>query len=260
MSTAPPAPRISFMGRWLRAAHLGVVGAGAGSGVLAISAVAVSGLDLSPVEATMLLHLSLLATLGGLPFTLADPCAELIASTPWSLAVDKALRAVVSSTAIAMAWLLQVALLPYLMAGGQGVSGAGLLVEVTPFLLVVLAATWRVPGPRSAGAGLGALLVLYLVCWWASGPLLLFAAPGEEAFAATRTRWLVLTAACALALGAVAALPAIRRRVRALRQPPGARHQDHRGRHSRHRHYGRSPAAPAGPTEVPAPPSSISQW
>ena len=243
----PMAPQIIFVGRWLRAAHLSVVGAGAGCGVLATCAVAASGLELKPTEATMLLHLSLLATLLGLPFILADPCAELISSTPWSLTVEKSLRAAVASTAIALAWLVQVALLPRLMAEGQGMRGVGLAMEVAPFILVVLAATWRVPGPRSAGAGLGALIGLYVACWWASGPLLLFAAPGEAPFAATRTRWLVLTAACALILGAVAALPAIRRWVRALRQQPGARHRSHRGR---------SPAAPVGPTTTPAPPSS----
>lgn len=189
---------------WARTGSMHVVLVGCLAGPCLLAAIRGQQVFLSVFDATMLLHVTLLVTLLGMPFTLADPCSQLLASLPHSFTRIRAERALAASALVMASWGLQLALIPAIITSHQEYQGQYLAIEVIPFLLLALALSWHVaPGGAGTTRTLGGLIALYLLCWFSAPAFTLFANPSDTHFAASRWNWVVLTLITALALALV---------------------------------------------------------
>lgn len=192
----------------LRTTRFGPLACGAVVSVLVLLVPIMLGADLDFLDATLTLHLAMVAMLLGAAFVLDDPAHPLTEMLPISARHVSVIRMAVSLLPITACWAVLLWLAPLTVSSVAAYPRAGLVLE--PYAL--LAWTWVFAvgiGSRSSARGgvlaAPALLVLSVVPALLPDSAAFYVAPGAPAFADSRVRWVVL-----LVTGLVGLLTALR--------------------------------------------------
>lgn len=191
----------------VRTTRLGPLACSAALSVLVLVVPIALGAELDFLDATLTLHLAMVAMLIGTAFVLDDPAQPLTEVLPVSARHVRAVRMVLTLVPVTLCWAVLLWLAPMTVTSVAAYPRAGLVVE--PYAL--LAWTWACAafaGSRRGGRGSSlaapALLVLSVVPALLPDSVAFYVSPGAPGFAESRLRWVVLLVAGLVALVVVA--------------------------------------------------------
>lgn len=192
----------------IRTTRFGPLACSAALSVLVLLVPIVLGAELDFLDATLTLHLAMVAMLIGTAFVLDDPAQPLTEVLPVSARYVRAVRMVLTLVPVTVCWAVLLWLAPMTVTSVAAYPRAGLIVE----LYALLAWTWACAGfagSRRGGRGstlaAPALLVLSVVPALLPDSVAFYLSPGAPGFVESRLRWTVLLVA-GLAVLLVAAL------------------------------------------------------
>lgn len=196
------------------------------SAALGLSVIAVPfalGIRFGFIDATLLIHLSMVVMLSGSALTLDDPAIATTRVLPISAVRVATIRMTVAIFVLTPAWVLQLALAPHLITASGQFDAKGLFIEAYGLLVWTWVVAWWRVSSRSDGSGavaaapalfLGAVAIGFL-----PHQIALFVNPAEPEFGQSRLRWCVLlTAGIVLLTSAMSRASGARRRRYRLRR------------------------------------------
>jgi hypothetical protein len=193
----------------VRTSRTGPLACSAALSVLVLLVPIVLGAELDFLDATLTLHLAMVAMLIGTAFVLDDPAQPLTEVLPYSARYVRAVRMALTLVPVTACWAVLLLLAPMTVTSAAAFPRAGLVVE--PYAL--LAWSWACAvfaGARRGGRGsmlaAPALLVLSVVPALLPDPVAFYVSPGAPAYEESRLRWAVL-----LVLGLIALLVVVAR-------------------------------------------------
>jgi hypothetical protein len=176
----------------VRTTRFGPFACGAALSVLVLTVPIMLRAELDFLDATLTLHLAMVAMLTGTAFVLDDPAQPLTEVLPVSARHVSAVRMVVALVAVTACWAVLLWLAPMTVSSAAAYPRAGLIVE--PYAL--LAWTWAsagFTGSRRGGRGSAlaapALLVLSVLPALLPDSVAFYVSPGAPGFAESRLRW-----------------------------------------------------------------------
>lgn len=179
----------------LRTTRFGPLACGAALSVLVLLVPIMLGADLDFLDATLTLHLAMVAMLLGAAFVLDDPARPLTEVLPVSARHVSAIRMALSLVPLTACWTLLLWLAPMTVSNVAAYPRAGLILE--PYAL--LAWTWAfasASASRSAASGgilaAPALLILSVVPALLPDSAAFYVSPGAPGFEESRARWVLL--------------------------------------------------------------------
>lgn len=182
----------------VRTTRFGPLACSAALSVLVLTVPIVLGAELDFLDATLTLHLAMVAMLVGAAFVLDDPAQPLTEVLPFSARHTRVVRMVVTLVPVTACWTVLLWLAPLTVTSVAAYPRAGLVVE--PYAL--LAWTWACAtfagshrGGRGSALAAPALLILSVVPALLPDPVAFYVSPGAPGFAESRLRWAVLLVA-----------------------------------------------------------------
>lgn len=191
------------LGAVLRTIRFGPFACSAVLSVLVLLVPILIGAGLDFLDATLTLHLAMVAMLLGAAFVLDDPARPLTEVLPISAKRVTVIRMALTLVPITACWAILLWLAPMTVASVAAYPRAGLILEPYALLawvwsLAVTTAARR--GGRASAMAAPALLILSVVLALMPEATSFYVSPGAPAFADSRVRWLVLLAAGVIVL------------------------------------------------------------
>lgn len=187
----------------VRTTRTGPLACSAALSVLVLLVPIVLGAELDFLDATLTLHLAMVAMLIGTAFVLDDPAQPLTEVLPFSARYVRAVRMALTLVPVTACWAVLLWLAPMTVTSAAAYPRTGLVVEPYAFL----AWTWACAGfagARRAGRGSSlaapALLVLSVVPALLPDSVAFYVSPGAPAYEESRLRWAALLVAGLVAL------------------------------------------------------------
>jgi fluoroquinolone transport system permease protein len=199
----------TVLGAVIRATPFGPLACSAALSVAVLLTPILVGVELDFLDATLTLHLAMVAMLLGTAFVLDDPARPLTEVLPISARRAGVIRMAVTLVPVTVCWAVLLWLAPMTVASTAPYPRAGLVLEPYALLacvwaLAVTAAARR--GGRAGTIAAPALLILSVILAMAPDAAAFYVSPGAPGFADSRVRWVALLAAGSLAL-AVSLMP-----------------------------------------------------
>ncbi len=193
-----------ILGAVIRTTRFGPLTCSAALSVLVLLVPLLMGADLDFLDATLTLHLAMVAMLLGAAFVLDDSARPLTEVLPVSAKRVTVIRMAVTLVPITACWAVLLWLAPLTVASVAAYPRAGLILEPYALLawvwaLAVTTAARR--GGRASTMAAPALLIVSVVLALMPEAASFYVSPGAPTFPGSRVRWAALLAVGVIALG-----------------------------------------------------------